>query len=493
MLKTVGTRGGLPHDHDWTMTSGASSDSLPEQKLRQLHFGEFSAEVDGSRCHVLFRGQEPVGLSDAPRKVLFILLQHRPRPVVAKTLLGELWHPGANPSNVAKQVKALRVALGDEHSPRYIKTLNKEGYAFVMPVTEAPLETSSSAAERVEAQGRVDAVPSVSPDSGLTGSLGETEWRLARQKLVKDFRGSCLHDVELLDEAITECDSRIRLIEGQARIRLEGRFPHEPVFIPPRSTARQRSAKPDEPDPETASRVADLIRYSQKTPVLVNVGSYSPACIAVLQSMRRRYGLEVRGDVDGLNGRQQILRLFHDDEADFLIAPHVPFLLVGDHGALDYRRVTPVHAYAQIVLQMPGPARGRRHKLLVYKGGYPEEQLMARVGIPASAEPELVSGFEKLIEKVQELAPGDMVIAWEPLASGLESKRPFRRVAEYRCWLSLYCHKRWQTGALEALKNQFKRLFASEWIYCRSQREWSLECLGTELRALEFFSAGSGF
>jgi hypothetical protein len=142
---------------------------------------------------------------------------------------------------------------------------------------------------------------------------------------------------------------------------------------------------------------------------------------------------------------------------------------------------------------MPGPARGRRRKLLVYKGGYPEEQLMAGVGIPASAEPEMVGSFEKLIEKVQDLAPGDMVIAWEPLASGLESKHPFRRLGEYRCWLSLYCHKRWQAGALETLKNQFKQLFASEWIYCRSQREWAVECLGTELRALEFFSAGSGF
>jgi len=84
------------------------------------------------------------------------------------------------------------------------------------------------------------------------------------------------------------------------------------------------------------------------------------------------------------------------------------------------------------------------------------------------------------------------VIAWEPLASGLESEREFKRLAEFRCWLSLYCHKRWQRGALRALKNQFDELFASEWNYCRKNREWAIECLAVELTALEFFAAASG-
>ncbi len=47
-------------------------------------------------------------------------------------------------------------------------------------------------------------------------------------------------------------------------------------------------------------------------------------------------------------------------------------------------------------------------------------------------------------------------------------------------------------GALRALKDQFSRLFSSEWMYCRRNREWALECLGVELKALEYFTAGSG-
>jgi hypothetical protein len=118
--------------------------------------------------------------------------------------------------------------------------------------------------------------------------------------------------------------------------------------------------------------------------------------------------------------------------------------------------------------------------------------VMARAGIPASADPEIVVSLERLLATVPDLDPGDMVIAWEPLASGLESTHRFIRLAEFKLWVSLYCHKRWQRGALRALKERFTRLFSTEWIYCRQHREWALECLAVELRALEYFTAGSG-
>jgi DNA-binding winged helix-turn-helix (wHTH) protein len=460
--------------------------------MRQLHFGEFSAEMDDSHCYALFRGREPIGLSDVPRNVLFVLLEHRPRPVTGKTLLNALWRGSANPSNVAKQVRALRLALGDDQSRTYIKTLKKEGYAFVMPVTEANAASIPARTDAPLRRVELASAASVVAEGGAGAPVSETEWRMAQAKLTNDLDGSCLHDLELLEEAIEECDSRIQLLASHRRLRLHSRFPQEPALVPRPTAASTRWTARSEPDRQEASRAAELVEYSRTAPIMVNVGSYSPACISVLCSLRRRYGLDVRGDSEGLSGRQQILRLIHDDDADFLLAPHAPFLLVGDHRSLDYRWVTPVHEYAQSVLRVPGTARGRKRKLLVYKGGSPEEQLIVRVGIPTSAEPEMVGSLEKLIARVPELAPGDMVIAWEPLASGLESKHQLKRTAEFRCWVSLYCHKRWQRGAQRTLKNQFTQLFVSEWIHCRKNREWAVECLALELRALEFFAASSG-
>jgi DNA-binding winged helix-turn-helix (wHTH) protein len=476
-------------------TQNNDAAARPAQNIQRLFFGEFSAELDEERCHGLYRQHEPVGLSDMPRKVLFSLLQHRPRPVIAKALLEQLWPPGANASNLAKQVRTLRRAFGDEQAQRYIRTLNKEGYAFVMMVTSAPVEpraTPGSAAAIAKIEAVLDGLPvAASARSPGTSPLSLTEWRLAREKLLKDFRGSCLHELELLQEAIVECDHRIQLIVNHEGLELEGRFPREPLFVPPRMIPGASSATQG-PDAQVAARAAELIRYSKTAPIVVNVGAYSTACIAVLRSLQRRYGLELRSDFDDLSGRQQILRLYHDDRPDFLLAPHAPFLLVGDYGALDYRRLTPVYGYAQSVLTAPGRAKSRRRRLLVYKGGSPDEQLMARAGIPDSAEPEVVTSLERLVTQVEHLEPGDMVIAWEPLASGLEAQRAFERHAEFRLWISLYCHERWQRGTLRALSTQFKQLFAAEWAFCRCNREWAIECLGVELKALAFFTAGSG-
>jgi hypothetical protein len=432
-----------------------------------------------------------VGLSDVPRKVLFLLLQERPRPVLAKVLMSALWHPGANASNVAKQVRALRIAMGDEGSQAYIRTVKKEGYAFVMPVTEAPGATRvlQPPASREGARGLDGiAISHISAGTLARASPNRTEWRLATEKMLNDFRGSCLHDLERLDDAIEECHSRVRLLASRKRLHLPSWFAQDPAFVPPRGTG----PVPSEPDAEFASSVAQLVAYSRASPIVVNVGAYSPACIAVLQSVRRRYGLDVRIDYGDLSGRQQVLALRHDDMADFLFAPHGPVLLVGEGRALDYRWVAPVYAYEQIVLQAPGRARGRRRKLLVYRGGSPEEQLITGVGIPHAAEPEMTGSLERLIASVQQLSPGDMVIAWQPLASGLQSRHRLKRIADFRCWISLYCHKRWQRGALRPLKSQFTQLFAREWTVAMRNLEWARECLGLELRALEFFAAGSG-
>jgi DNA-binding winged helix-turn-helix (wHTH) protein len=463
--------------------------------MQQLYFGEFSAELDESRCLGLFRGYEPVGLSSLPRRVLFVLLAHRPRPVSAKTLLNELWHPGANLSNVAKQVRTLRVAMDDERSPgAYVRTIGKEGYAFVMPVTDSPARTSPPAAAGRPSLPVIRRTTDVSAgDAGarVARAPGRRAWGLARRKLAYDFRGSCLHDIELLHEAIEECSDRMRHIASVRRVPRHERSSHEPTLAPPSQSANGRWGEP-EPDARTASLAAELIRHSRRSPVAVNVGSYAPACVAVLRSLHRRYGLEVRTNSRDLSGRQQILRLAYDDATDFLLAPHAPVLFVGDHRALDYRWMSPVHAYEQIVLRAPGAARGRRQKILVYKGGSPEEQLLARVGIPSAAEPEMIGSLEQLLAAVAALDAGDMVIAWQPLAAGLESRYGFARLAEFKCWLSLYCHKRWERGAMRSLRDQFWQLFLSEWVYCREHPAWAVECLAVELSALESFAASSG-
>lgn len=462
---------------------------------RRLHFGAFVAEVGDDGSQELLRGGEPVQLYSLTRKVLFVLLRERPYPVSRTALEREVWAGEiVDVSSVPQHVLRLRRLLGDAPPYTLVRTVGKRGFAFVMPVEEslvrdAPESARMGAAERL----RLDApaIASAEPGTTVGDAISDEGWRVASEKLVRDFAGSCLHDAELREEATEDCDRKVRLIARRRRIRLDGRFPRRPIVIPPPRMIGGRWARSDEPDPAVASRARDLIRHSTTAPLVVNVGSYNVACIAVLQSLHRRYGLHLSNIFEDLNGRRQVRRLAADDEADFLFTPHAPFLLEAEGHALAYRRVTPVHAHDLCVLRKRGRGMGRARKVLVYRRGTTEEQFMARAGIPASAEPEMIGSLPTLIARARDLAPGDMVIAWEPLASGLESDHSLERIADYRSWVSLFCHRRWQQGPLAVLRAQFEQLFASEWTYCKGNRDWAVQCLAAESWALRFFAAGS--
>ena len=42
----------------------------------------------------------------------------------------------------------------------------------------------------------------------------------------------------------------------------------------------------------------------------------------------------------------------------------------------------------------------------------------------------MIGSLERLLAAVEALDAGDVVIAWEPLATGLESKHAFKRLAD---------------------------------------------------------------
>ena len=286
--------------------------------MQRLCFGEFSAEIDDSRCHGLYRGRVPIGLSDVPRKVLFILLQHRPRPVPAKTPA-----PGAVASRGQSEQRRKAGAVAARGDGRRTQgTVHEDAEEGGLRLRHAG--DGGNRGDRVEERPLCARAPAAPPPPARPNG----DWRGKNWSVISGAHACTTSSC--CEEAIGECDSRVRLIASHRHLPLDDRLAHEPVLVPRHSVTIGPWPAPTGPDSGIASSAADLVRYANHTPILVNVGSYAPACIAVLQSLRRRYGLDVRSDFQDLTGRQQILRLQYDDEADFLFAPHAPFLLVGD-------------------------------------------------------------------------------------------------------------------------------------------------------------------
>jgi DNA-binding winged helix-turn-helix (wHTH) protein len=95
----------------------------------RVSFGDCVLDLERRQ---LLRGGEEVHLTPKALELLALLVAERPRAVAKAEIRDRLW-PGTfvSESNLTTLVTELRAALGDRaRSPRYIKTVQRFGYAF---------------------------------------------------------------------------------------------------------------------------------------------------------------------------------------------------------------------------------------------------------------------------------------------------------------------------------------------------------------------------
>ncbi|HWC19071.1 MAG TPA: winged helix-turn-helix domain-containing protein [Terriglobales bacterium] len=144
-------------------------------------FGNF--ELD-QRTRELRKHGVKIKLQQRPFQVLSVLLKHRGEIVSRKELQRALWPDGVfvdfdHSLNTA--IKKLRDALGDTAStPRYIATVDREGYRFSAPVMEISSALSAGPKTNGSAANTSLAVDSRSAEIALVPSLPAEELRHSR-------------------------------------------------------------------------------------------------------------------------------------------------------------------------------------------------------------------------------------------------------------------------------------------------------------------------
>jgi DNA-binding winged helix-turn-helix (wHTH) protein len=101
----------------------------------RLQFGEFT--IDSSSRQLTSSRSTPPGrpvpLSPKAFDALLLLLAERPNVVTKSALLDRVWPDAADVSdgNLTVVIAEMRRALGDNrHTPRYVRTVHRFGYAF---------------------------------------------------------------------------------------------------------------------------------------------------------------------------------------------------------------------------------------------------------------------------------------------------------------------------------------------------------------------------
>jgi DNA-binding winged helix-turn-helix (wHTH) protein len=113
----------------------------------RLAFGGWILDTDARQ---LLQGAEPASLSPKALDLLACLIESRPNALSKDELHDRLW-PGVfvSDTNLAGLVAEIRRALGDDaRTPRYVRTVQRFGYAFagtVEPVRDSPAALKGSA------------------------------------------------------------------------------------------------------------------------------------------------------------------------------------------------------------------------------------------------------------------------------------------------------------------------------------------------------------
>ena len=132
----------------------------------------------------LFRSGVRVPIQEQPLQVLRLLLEAEGRVVTREQLRSALWPKDTFVDfehGVNTAVKKLRRALKDSaESPRFVETLPKVGYRFMVPVEWTPDVSGSSPQPRVVAIAppRLTPVPSLAANEKALPTAG-SRWRLA--------------------------------------------------------------------------------------------------------------------------------------------------------------------------------------------------------------------------------------------------------------------------------------------------------------------------
>ena len=216
-----------------------------------FRFGDF---VFDPQRHELRRGEHEIGLGERSIGVLNLLVENAGQVVSRRELIDTVWHDVAvTDDSLAKAVSDLRAALEDDAShPSYVRTVHRQGYLFIEPVTSVEGGEPDTALER---RRRLSGVQTILVLAALVAITVVSVFVAQR------FTRSTGARVESSEYDLTEW-----------RLRALGPLPFTASAIKPAFAKSDNLLAVVAPDPDTGMHTLYLLRPDQGEPLQLTRG-----------------------------------------------------------------------------------------------------------------------------------------------------------------------------------------------------------------------------
>lgn len=222
-------------------------------------------------------------------------------------------------------------------------------------------------------------------------------------------------------------------------------------------------------DPHFQKCMTTVAAWCDKNgPIKIATTAVCAAAVAILDKLIEQYseshGLRLDLSFHAINGRTLFENLLSKCEIDFAIGPLEALVLADDGIKLPLKIIGPLFGEKQSIYVSNRRRAGFHSGIWVFERASAEFQYHVGIGIPRNAHENTVADARYIPDLVENIPPGDMVIAWSPLSSVLERRRDFSIVqqSEYLIHFVLLGGKNVFSKAGFPL-HEFLTVFVAEW------------------------------
>jgi hypothetical protein len=314
---------------------------------------------------------------------------------------------------------------------------------------------------------------------------------LLRQKIAADFRFSFLDCQGAYDQAMQSARATVDAANdtdssiGSFDSRYAGSF-------------RWRLPDSDLTQAAYDAHLQSLASYCKANgPIRIASASICAAPSAIFRDLEQRFseshGLQFHLYSDEINARDLFTTLRRSSDYDFTIGAIEAYVQCDRDRVLPFRLIGPLFGERQWVFVSTKHRKGFRAGIWVFTRSTADLHYLVGLAVPRSSEKQIIDDARQMPELFENIPPGDMVIAWDPLANLLHKRENYAVVpqSEYMIHFFLMGHRRIfvrRRFPLEA----FLGVFLTEWRRFQYNHSSLANHLCRDTRFMRAFALGCG-
>lgn len=201
-------------------------------------------------------------------------------------------------------------------------------------------------------------------------------------------------------------------------------------------------------DPEYQRCLRELAGFCQKFgPIKIATAAVCAAIVAMLNELSAEYrdnpGVSFTTSFYPINGRMLFESLLTKCDVHFAIGNLEALVLADSGDKLPLKIIGPLFGQRQSIYVSTRRRAGIRSGIWVFEKASTQFQYHLGIGVPRNSHENIVTDARQIPDLVENIPPGDMIIAWSPLSSVLDKRRDYAIVpqSEYTNHFLLFGNK----------------------------------------------------